>query len=385
MDPAHEWHPGTACLTPGWTIRVPVLPDEILSSWLTRAAFALGASPLSLTTDLWPGWRAWTLDVDRTLSEQRRVELSRASGIPLDGFEAATLLRIARAIADTDPLPHAAWPWILVLGSRNRQRTSGMQYCPICLATDKKPYFRLQWRFAWHVACEKHLTYLLDRCPHCGGAIQYHRLTFLEPTITCCPLCRGSLMEASRQPGSVTSDALLFQAEGDAHARGALRPPDDASLELCRDWFARADFFSLLARRILRVSTPALQSLGQLTGVMGGAKDIHDSGQLGIEWMRTADRARLFAGAYRLMRLSQDELVHALWQADVSQQAFCPKEARLPRSLEDVFTRLRSPVVRRERTKTKRQANEKWPPPRSRAQVERMWARLLSKMRKPPP
>jgi len=40
-------------------------------------------------------------------------------------------------------------------------------YCAACLA-DGEPYFRLEWRLAFHTVCVRHSIILRDTCPHCG-------------------------------------------------------------------------------------------------------------------------------------------------------------------------------------------------------------------------
>ncbi|MGL6052732.1 MAG: TniQ family protein, partial [Aeromonas salmonicida] len=101
-----------------WAVPVSLLPDELFSSWLTRAALAQGCDPLVLTGELWPRWRVWASDPDRGLSEERLSTLAGSSGIDVLKFEMATLRPIASAITSVslDHLP--IWPWVLALGSR---------------------------------------------------------------------------------------------------------------------------------------------------------------------------------------------------------------------------------------------------------------------------
>lgn len=53
-------------------------------------------------------------------------------------------------------------------GSRARPE---YRYCPVCLAKDWVPYFRLEWRFrCWHW-CPLHQCLLRDQCPTCGHRV----------------------------------------------------------------------------------------------------------------------------------------------------------------------------------------------------------------------
>ncbi|MFE8730337.1 TniQ family protein, partial [Aeromonas hydrophila] len=49
-----------------WPVQISPFKDELLSSWLVRASLAHGCDPMSLTSAVWPTWRAWTVDIDRT-------------------------------------------------------------------------------------------------------------------------------------------------------------------------------------------------------------------------------------------------------------------------------------------------------------------------------
>ena len=56
-------------------------------------------------------------------------------------------------------------------GRRGRRQAAWLQFCPQCLAEDEQPYFRRQWRLATTIACARHGSRLLDRCPACGQAL----------------------------------------------------------------------------------------------------------------------------------------------------------------------------------------------------------------------
>lgn len=43
MAAAYTWHPGSDGVNPRWAVPVQLLPDEIVSSWLVRAALAQAA------------------------------------------------------------------------------------------------------------------------------------------------------------------------------------------------------------------------------------------------------------------------------------------------------------------------------------------------------
>lgn len=55
-----------------------------------------------------------------------------------------------------------------LLGSRAKPE---YRYCPVCLAGDRVPYFRIEWRFrCWHW-CPLHQCLLKDKCSACDSRI----------------------------------------------------------------------------------------------------------------------------------------------------------------------------------------------------------------------
>ena len=66
-----------------------------------------------------------------------------------------------------------------------RNRSTWMQYCPLCLANDDAPYFRKQWRLASRISCFVHGCGLRDRCPACRRGIASFDLGDLVPQHFC--------------------------------------------------------------------------------------------------------------------------------------------------------------------------------------------------------
>lgn len=57
--------------------------------------------------------------------------------------------------------------WWLSAGYGLRDRENGSMFCPQCLAEDKIPFFRLEWRFGFMTECRFHRARFLDHCPNC--------------------------------------------------------------------------------------------------------------------------------------------------------------------------------------------------------------------------
>ena len=370
MVETYSWHPGIDRVASRWAIPVPLLPDEIFSSWLVRAALTQGCDPLVLTGEVWPKWRVWTLDGDRTMPEERLKPLSRQSGISPETFRAAMLHTTACRIHDGWPPEKAIWPWILTLGTRNTKRRSGLQYCPMCLSEDKKPYYRLHWRFVWHTCCEKHGIFLLDRCQACGAPVEPHRLFAEDQHVALCATCKTDLREA--RPGSSFMEAMGFQNMADRVVLQGHGLFQGQFIEVS-EWFRLADFFISLIRRANRSGTVALYDFLHRLDVplfVGMPVEVG----AGIELLRTQERQKLFGSVSRLMVAGREQFEVALNESCITLQGFCGQGETLPEMLAPIVESLLSqPVIR-----TRKLWREK-DGPRPRHEVMRMMAKLQRK------
>lgn len=139
-----------------WPVSVDPLPDELLSSWLHRLAHANGIAPRSFAGVLGFDERMWSPRLDLRLPRHVAGLLADQTRVPQEVVRAMTMTGCAMA-ALLLPLRDSA----------HRNRSTWMQYCPQCLATDDAPYFRRQWRLASRVSCFAHGCGLRDRCPGC--------------------------------------------------------------------------------------------------------------------------------------------------------------------------------------------------------------------------
>lgn len=159
-----------------WLYHPKPLPDELLSSWLVRIAHG---HSMKLQTfcrvALGKGQDLWFRDIDRQAPDWLIRALSEHTGVGLRAIRRTSLLDYKGVL-----YRRYRWSghqhWLLPL---NMVDTSfhhhGMQYCPLCLAEDKEPYFRKRWRVAFYTMCIKHQCMVHDRCPSCGGAVEFHR------------------------------------------------------------------------------------------------------------------------------------------------------------------------------------------------------------------
>lgn len=374
MDTAYSWHPGTVRVAAtGWAIPVELLPDELFSSWLVRTALANGCDPLTFTGVVWPKWRVWMVDVDRQPPAERLAVLSKMSNIPVEAFSESTLAPTALRILDGLPGKESAWPWVLAIGARNRRRSGGLQYCPMCLTEDDRPYFRLQWRFAWHIGCEKHGCFLEDRCPECGAPVEPHRVTAESRSVAHCPSCGSSLSGAKPEP--LAEQSLEFQAKADAAATNGKTLFD--GIEANSDkWFELARFYTGMVRRISRQETAWLVKVGQALSIQYRDAWIDP---VPLELLRTRDRSILCDGVSRLLEISTEQLGALLAEGNVSRQVLFPRGASIPGLLGNVAAGLSDRLITRSRSKTSRKGTG-MPAPRPKYEVERMMIRLQRKI-----
>lgn len=184
---------------------LPVHPHpiegELLSSWMHRLATSLGME----LPELWRWVRGdrqpdVSKDMDRTVSLELLDELHQCTGISRDVLWQLTLpalmpLFCAEPACSGWSSSRPITPWVGRVGYDNAgyglypyktygdvppssdRRYFGLLFCPDCLATDSRPYFRRIWRLAWSVVCVKHRVVLQDRCYRCGHPISFGRAT----------------------------------------------------------------------------------------------------------------------------------------------------------------------------------------------------------------
>lgn len=358
-------------MSASWAVPVPCLPDELFSSWLARAALAQGCDPLVLTGVLWPHWRIWTRDLDRGASQARLSTLARLSGIAASKFEAMSLRPAAAAITP-GPLDRLAiWPWTLAQGSRNRKRHGGLQYCPGCFRESRKPYYRLQWRLAWHTGCQAHAVLLLDRCPHCHTPLEPHRLPAEACNLAICATCRHDLRNADTT--AISPAALAFQLAADDVLMAGQGLYGTKQLAACA-WFELSRYFVTLLRKVALYRADGLASFAKALGVTADHLQSPATG-LALELLPVRERAVLLAGAREVLDAGPERFLAAAKEASLTRASLHEQRRPIPESIATLIEALSEKRMHRRR-RTQRDVCS----PRSRQAVMRMFARLQRKM-----
>ncbi|HSI44482.1 MAG TPA: TniQ family protein [Methylotenera sp.] len=188
-----------------WPIHLKPYPNELLSSWLVRLAHAHGLKLQSFCAIVFgPGKSIWNRDIDKLSPDWLLKHLAIATGTSLKRVKETTLKSYEGILYERHQ-PNGNTRWIIPLGVYHRiHQHPGLQFCPVCLASDKEPYFRKYWRLAFYTECEKHHILLHDRCPHCGEAVNFHRVemgirSLIKPrSIVNCYKCNYDLRDASK-------------------------------------------------------------------------------------------------------------------------------------------------------------------------------------------
>lgn len=354
-----------------WTIRVPLLADESLSSWLARAALRQGCDPLALTGAIWPGWRVWIRDVDRDIPLVRLNPLVRASGIPISEFQQAALRDVCERISGQPLQDSRTWPWLLALGTRNRTRHGGQQCCPLCLDQDAAPYFRRIWRLSWHVGCSLHGVMLLDACPACQAPIEPHRLMAEDQHLSQCSRCKFDWRATDCSP--LSPETLRLQQHADEALWSGQTVLGNKSLSTS-EWFAAIAFLLGVVRRASRYPASTLAYTLRAQGIPI-SEDLLPMTGLPFELLPVTERCALLATAQRMLEVGLDEVFAALRRNAVMATAL--HEPRKPPP--PVFRSIISNGATHQ--KTSRSGFQQLHQPKSKRAVKAAWARLQRRMK----
>jgi hypothetical protein len=157
-----------------WPITVTPQPDELLSSWLHRLAYANGVPgrAFARVLGLTPGM--WSARLDLKLSITLANQLQKYANVTPEQLAAMTL-----------PDGQLRELFLPLRNLHRRQGSTWLQFCPRCLATDAHPYFRREWRLATRLTCEKHNSRLRDRCASCNQPVAAFDQSELRPHHYC--------------------------------------------------------------------------------------------------------------------------------------------------------------------------------------------------------
>jgi hypothetical protein len=199
-----------------WPVHPHPYEDELLSSWLVRAARANGVKVQTLCAQAFGNeHQLWNRDIDRLAPAWLIEAMSEKTGTPLARVWETTLLGYEGKLYDKYH-PAGQLRWVSTLHIYHRKRLGyGIQFCPKCLTEGDEPYYRRAWRVALYTFCPKHDVMLWDRCPGCGTGIAFHRLELGRPdlidgqSLRCCWFCGFDLSSTPTSPVDKWDDQVF--------------------------------------------------------------------------------------------------------------------------------------------------------------------------------
>lgn len=164
------------------------LPDEILSSWIARTAYAHHTHPQTFLNLHFDNTHFnWRLNFDASVSDQEIEVLSKKSGLLFTKIYEMTLRSYEGYLQEA----------IIPIGN-NRFITKQQNFCPSCLREDPFPYFRKSWKILLLPICFKHQCYLHEYCPSCKSKIRLVNMHNNKQPFVFCHKCGYDLRKARK-------------------------------------------------------------------------------------------------------------------------------------------------------------------------------------------
>ncbi|MRT30438.1 TniQ family protein [Herbaspirillum sp. CAH-3] len=142
-------------------VRPAPFSDESLSSWRQRSGMANGFRIYPR-----PSSSSYVLEPDGYPKDGEMEWLSETSRLPQNTIQALCLENVGQRISARLTMAKRR-RWVVpcnIKGPSDGRSTC----CPLCLAEDATPYFRLAWRFAFMTHCPRHGCVLTEACSTCG-------------------------------------------------------------------------------------------------------------------------------------------------------------------------------------------------------------------------
>lgn len=319
----------------GWAFPIAPRQDELLSSWLSRSAFAHGQGTHVFCNYYLPGHAVWTRDVDRRPAADTLSRLSEVSGIPFQKLRGCTLGAMAGFSRLGPGL--GRWPWLLSAGVFHRKRRlHGLQFCPACLGAGP-PYFRREWRLAFMSVCPVHGVPLLDACRACGEPLCPHRS--LRYRVEYCHACERDLRDYPAA-GTFATDASDLQ-------RALLRAVFGGPVRWRGCDFPYADFLGTCRVLMGKLSGSATASCRSVFGLRGAGLPPDPASGREFEDMRLGERRLRIETLQAWMDEWPESVLYGARAMGLTQQSFA--HTVLPGALARVLARLRPGQGRRRR------------------------------------
>jgi hypothetical protein len=178
------------------------MPDELMSSWLSRMAYDHGMATKDFCEAILPVSKS-KFDIDRCVPEDCIDTLASHTNCDADMIRSTTLEHYIEKVFGSRGGGKVNWLMTSSCEGSRSSFSSRLMYCPICL--QDKPYFRKRWRLAASFVCTDCGCYLIDSCPHCGQGNSFvdrdcenHLYCDIKQYMTICHHCGEDVTDCER-------------------------------------------------------------------------------------------------------------------------------------------------------------------------------------------
>ena len=161
------------------------LPDELLSSWLSRVAFEHNRK-LSIFLTLFvrgEGSAISRTDIDFLHDEKLLEQLANKSTLSKKEIYKMSLRSEEGYLFTLNE--NSLYPSFQIRKLTDKRTHHGLMFCPKCLKEDEIPYFRKKWRYNFYNVCPKHKIFLTDRCWRCYEKVNFSKSKHLKELCIC--------------------------------------------------------------------------------------------------------------------------------------------------------------------------------------------------------
>lgn len=158
--------------------------DELLSSWLTRVAFAHGMTLNNFFSHFirHEGPALTRTDIDFQYNPTLWDIIAKKSNIDITTIQDLSLRSEEGYLFTCND---CLYPPAQIRKLVDKRTHFGLMYCPKCLAEDEYPFFRKEWRYLFFNACPIHKIYLQDRCGVCYERVRLRKMPVKDKVVFC--------------------------------------------------------------------------------------------------------------------------------------------------------------------------------------------------------
>jgi Zn ribbon nucleic-acid-binding protein len=346
-------------------VRIKLIEGEILSSFIIRSSIAAGTDPLGFSGAIWPEKRVWTLDIDRAMSDEYLLILSKTTGTEILSLQNLTLNHKLSGIFKTTPGTLAAWDWITPISSRNRSRVNGLHYCPDCIK-ESPTYFRLNWRIAWNVACDKHGNLLNISCPKCNTVISPHLINYLSTDLKYCVKCQHDMTDIERTTASIKV-IKLQKLLNDAIDDKPIAYPWGISDKI--ELFATINALTTFVQKVRSIKSLA-EVLFKSLGTIDSTSGTPPNSQIRFINQPILERHFILLNCAALLEMPLKNVMELFQEINVRPSSLVQKNAN---SFSDTFDSIYQRFEKRSHERSKPSKSLKIVKPRTKDEVDKLW------------